>query len=388
MRGLLWTGVALVVLAGLASWVLPGQVDRRLNQVERAGPDTASPAAQEALARARVVDLHADPLLWDRDLLERLSHGQVDLPRLLEGHVAIQVFGLVTQSPSSQNFERTPAEDPDTVTLLAVLQRWPLATWRSRFARAVHQAGKLHDAAERSEGRLTVIRTRADLEELLAARAAGERRVGGLLGLEGMHALDGELGNVDRLFEAGLRMMAPTHFFDNRIGGSSAGVAKHGLTELGRQAIGRLQELGIVVDVAHASPRTIDDLLGLATAPLLASHTGVKATCPGPRNLSDDQIRGIASTGGVVGIGYFEGAVCGTEPAAIAAAMAHVRRLVGSAHVALGSDFDGAVTTAFDTTGLALLVDALRAEGFDGDEIQAALGGNALRVFRSVLPAE
>lgn len=386
MRWLGWAGAALAALGFPASLILPGWVDRQLNRVERAGPYEASREASQAVARTPIVDLHADPLLWDRDLLERLSHGQVDLPRLLEGKVAIQVFGLVTQVPSSQNFERTPADDPDMITLLAVLQRWPLASWGSRFARAVHQAEKLHDAADRSEGRLTVLRTRADLERLLADRAAGKRRVGGLLALEGMHALDGELRNLDRLFDAGLRMMAPTHFFDNRVGGASAGVEKYGLTEFGKQAFRRIQELGIVIDVAHASPATVDDLLALATTPIVASHTGVQATCPGPRNLSDDQIRGIAATGGVVGVGYFAAAVCGTTPAAIAAAMAHVRDLVGPAHLALGSDFDGAVTTAFDTTGLGLVVDALRSEGFSPEEIDGVLGANALRVFRAVLP--
>ncbi len=381
--------VLLLVLLGLVGFAfacLPGIVDRGLNRVAQPGPYAASDEATAALAAASVVDLHADPLLWSRDLLDRHAHGQVDVPRLLEGGVALQVFGLVTQSPVSQNFERTPADDPDTITLLAVLQRWPLATWTSRAARAVHQAERLQVAAEASAGRLAVIRTRGDLEQLLAARAQGSARVGGLLGLEGMHALDGELANVDVLFEAGVRMMAPAHFFDNRVGGSSAGVDKIGLTELGRRAIARMQELGIVLDLAHSSPRTFRDALAIATRPVVVSHTGVKATCPGPRNLSDEEIRGVAATGGVIGIGYFDGAVCDTSPAAIAKAMAHVRDLVGPEHVALGSDFDGAVATAFDTTGLALVVDAMREQGFGEADVQAALGTNALRVLRAGLP--
>lgn len=384
MRRLLAGGTALLLLVVLL-WV-PGRVDRALNRVEGKPPFLGSARAQALLASFGAVDLHADPLLWDRDLALRQDHGQVDLPRLIEGQVTVQVFGIVTQSPSSQNFERTPADDPDVVTLLAVFQRWPLPTWTSRLARAEHQAGKLVALEQRSEGRLRVIRTRSDLEAVLEARARGEETLGGLLGLEGMHALEGRIDGVDALFAAGVRMMAPTHFFDNRIAGASAGVEKYGLTELGRAAIRRAQELGILIDVAHASPATIDDLLGLARGPLLASHTGVQATCPGPRNLSDAQIRGIAETGGVIGIGYFEGAVCGTSPEHVARAMAHVRDLVGSDHVALGSDFDGAVVTDFDTTGLSLIVDALLAEGFTEAELRRVLSANAIRVFRAVLP--
>lgn len=380
--------LGLLLVLALVSLMAPGQVDRRLNRVAGQGVEPASALARALLEGAPVVDLHADPLLWDRDLLERLDHGQVDLPRLREGGVALQVFGIVSQTPWSQNFERTPADDPDAITALAVLQRWPLATWTRRSARALHQAGKLADAAARSEGALVVVRTGADLEALLARRAAGETVVGGLLGLEGMHALDGELGNLDRLFEAGVRMMAPTHFFDNRIGGSSAGLEKYGLTALGREALERMNTLGVVPDVAHASPRTVRDVLALARGPVVASHTGVQATCPGSRNLSDEQVLGIAATGGVIGIGYFEGAVCGTAPADIARAMAHVRRLAGARHVALGSDFDGAVTTAFDTTGLASLVDALLAEGFAPLDLDLALGANALRVLRATLPQD
>lgn len=386
MRWLRWVLLAFG-LAVLAAFVwAPAAVDRQLNGVAGTPPFQGTSHARALVGAFPSVDLHADPLLWDRDLNARLDHGQVDVPRLIEGGVALQVFGVVTQSPASQNFERTPAEDPDTITLLAFLQRWPIATWTSRRARAEHQAAKLVRAAEASGGALRVIRSREDLERLLAARGRGEKTVGGLLGLEGMHALDGKVEGVDALFAAGLRMMAPTHFFDNLIAGSSAGEEKHGLTELGRTAIQRAQALGIVIDVAHASPATIDDLLALTTGPLLASHTGVQATCPGPRNLSDAHVRGVAEKGGVIGIGYFAGAVCGTSPRHIARAMAHVRDLVGAEHVALGSDFDGAVMTAFDTTGLSLVVDALLAEGFTDDEVRLTLGANALRVFREVLP--
>jgi microsomal dipeptidase-like Zn-dependent dipeptidase len=379
----------LIAFVGLlaAAFLTPGLVDRRLNRVEAPAPPPPTERAAALFASLRVVDLHADPLLWQRDLSRRLDHGQVDLPRLVEGNVALQVFGLVTQSPVGQNFERNEADTPDTITLLAVLQRWPPATWRSRLARAVHQSRELEALASGSGGRLQVIRTSPDLHEFLAARARDPRQVAGLLGVEGAQALDGSLDGLDSLFVAGVRMIGLAHFFDNPVAGSSAGVEKHGLTPLGREVVLRMQELGIAIDLAHVSPASVSDALALATRPVVVSHTGVRATCPGPRNLSDEQIRGVAATGGVMGIAYFEGAVCGTGMGDIVRAMGHVKQLVGARHVALGSDFDGAVTTAFDTTQLASLVDALLAAGFDEDEIRGVMGENALRVLAETLPA-
>jgi microsomal dipeptidase-like Zn-dependent dipeptidase len=383
MRRLLLVALALVLLVfALAPYAL----DRMLNRVVGPPPPAPSERAQALFASLRVVDLHADPLLWQRDLGERLGHGQVDLPRLVEGNLALQVFGLVTQSPLGQNFERNESDAPDVITLLAVLQRWPPATWTSRLARARHQAAKLDALAARPGSPLRVIRTAAELREFLAAREADRARVAGVLAIEGAQALDGSLAGLDALFAAGVRMAGLAHFFDNAFAGSSAGVAKHGLTPLGREAVARMQQLGVAIDLAHVSPASVADVLALATKPVVVSHTGVQATCPGPRNLADEQIRGVAATGGVIGIAYFEGAVCGTSVGHIVRAMGHVRELVGPAHLALGSDFDGAVTTAFDTTQLAALVDGLLAAGFDEEEIRGVMGENALRVLEETLP--
>lgn len=377
----------LVLVAALAVGLAlaPRLADRSLNRVQGSVPP-ASERAKGLLARQAVVDLHADSLLWQRDLLVRIDHGQVDVPRLREGGVALQVFGLVTQTPAGLNYVRNRSDAFDMLTPLVVLQGWPPETWTSRRQRAVHQAEQLAETAARSGGALTVIETRKQLEALLVARHAGSQGVGGLLGIEGAQALDGKLESVDVLFAAGVRMIGLAHFFDNPIAGSSAGEEKHGLTPLGKQVVARMQELGIAVDLAHVSPQSVDDVLAMTTKPVVVSHTGVQATCPGPRNLSDAQLRGIAATGGVVGIGYWAGAVCGTSPVAIAQAMRHVRDLVGAPHVALGSDFDGSIVAAFDTTGLASLVDALLAEGFRESELGPVLGGNALRVLRETLP--
>jgi microsomal dipeptidase-like Zn-dependent dipeptidase len=379
--------VALLLLALLGVFTfLPGLLDRSLNRVVGPAPPETSSRAQALFATLRVVDLHADPLLWQRDLAQRLEHGHVDLPRLAAGNVALQVFGLVTQSPAGQNFERNESDAPDQITLLSVLQRWPRATWTSRLARALHQARALDELAVRSNGQLVVVHTAADLHRFFAERESGGARVAGLLGIEGAQALDGRLENLDVLFAAGVRMVGLAHFFDNPVAGSSAGALQHGLTPLGRDVIRRMETLGMAVDLAHVSPAAIDDVLALATKPVLVSHGGLQSVCPGPRNLSDAHVRGIAATGGVIGIGYFEGTVCGTSPELIARAIRATRDLVGIAHVALGSDFDGAVATAFDTTRLDAIVEALLAEGLSEDEIRLVMGENALRVLARVLP--
>lgn len=383
-RGL---GIALVGLLGLAlSLGLFGAcaLDAALNRVTGAAAPV-SPDALRVHGGLTVVDLHADPLLWGRDLLVRGRRGHVDLPRLQEGHVALQVFGVVTKSPWGLNFERNEG-DSDMLTSLLVVQRRPRKTWGSLLERALDQAARLEAAAAASGGRLRLIRTRADLERFLADRARDPQLVAGLLAIEGLHALEGKLANVDVLFAAGFRMMGLAHFFDNEVSGSAHGAEKGGVTALGREVIARMEALGVAVDLAHASPRTVEDALALATRPVVVSHTGVQGTCPGPRNLSDEQLRRVAAQGGVVGIGYFPGAVCGSEVADVVRAALHAREVAGAGAVAFGSDWDGATTTPFDAAGLARLSEGLLAAGMSEGDLRAMAGENALRVLRATLP--
>jgi membrane dipeptidase len=134
--------------------------------------------------------------------------------------------------------------------------------------------------------------------------------------------------------------------------------------------------------LSHAG---VAEVLAMAKRPVVSSHGGVQATCKVNRNLTDDEIKGIARTGGVVGIGYWDAALCDTSPRAAAKAMKHVRDLVGIETVALGSDYDGATTVRFDTSQLVQVTQALLDEGFTPDEIRAAMGGNALRVIRAAI---
>jgi microsomal dipeptidase-like Zn-dependent dipeptidase len=206
-----------------------------------------------------------------------------------------------------------------------------------------------------------------------------------MLSIEGLHDLEGKAENLDRLYAAGFRMASLTHFFDNQLAGSMHGERKGGLTPFGRQIVRAMEAKGMIVDVAHCSHRCVADILAMARRPVVSSHGGVQATCKVNRNLTDDEIRGVARTGGVIGIGYWDAAVCDLSPRSIARAMRHVRDLVGVQYVALGSDFDGSTTTRFDVAHLDQVTQALLDEGFTSDEIRAVMGGNALRVLSAGL---
>jgi microsomal dipeptidase-like Zn-dependent dipeptidase len=374
-----------VVLAGLLLW-LPARIDGSANTLDPRTLPEPSERARVLHERLLVVDLHDDLLLWQRDPLARGRIGHTDLPRLREGRIGLQVLGAPTKVPTGLNFERNRADAFDMVTALAVVQRWPVATWGSLRARALYIAARLDDAAERSGGVLRPVRTAADLADVVERFERGEPVVGGLLAAEGMHPLEGEVAGVDALFEAGYRMLAPTHFFDNEIGGSAHGEDKGGLSHLGARAIERMQQLGMLIDLAHASPATVRDVLRIARGPVVVSHVGAQATCPGPRNLSDEQLDAIAAGGGLIGIGFFEGAVCDISPDGIARAARHVADRVGVAHVALGSDWDGGTRVVIDPPHLVHLTDALLRAGFAEAEVEAIMGRNALRLLASALP--
>jgi len=381
--------IALVIVCGLVFFgLVPREVARRNNPVAAPPPYTVSPASSALHASLFVADLHADSLLWDRDLLTYDTIGQVDIPRLLKGNAGLQVFSAVTSVPANRNMQRNSSDSVDVITWLAIAGRWPFRTWRSIKQRALYQAGKLQAFADNSSGRLVLIRSRADLERYLSARADNRAVVAGLLALEGAQVLEGEVRNMDAMYAAGYRMLGLVHLFDNEMGGSAHGEHKQGLTGFGRAVVERAEALNMILDVAHASPALFDAVLAMATRPVVSSHTGVQGTCAGARNLTDAQLRAIAATGGVVGIGYWPTASCGDDVAAIIRSIRYTADLVGVEHVALGSDFDGSVQTPFDTTGLSLITAGLLADGFSAADIARVMGGNVVRLLRATLPPD
>lgn len=378
--------VVLLVAAVVAFYtVVPVVVDRRMNTVVSTTIPAVSPQASALHRTLFVADLHADELLWGRDLLLRVDRGHVDLPRLQEAKVALQVFSAVTKTPRDMNYDRNTGET-DNIALLALAQRWPGETRASLRARATYQAEKLQDAILRAGGAITLITSRDTLLAFAQRRGGDPMQVGALLAIEGLHALDGTLENVDVLFAHGYRMMGLTHFFDNEVAGSAHGVTHGGLTALGRQVVSRMEQLGIIVDLAHASTQTVQEVLAMATRPVVVSHTGVAAVCPGPRNLTDEQLRAIAANGGLIGIGYWDGAVCKPTVGNIVKAITHAVRVMGVQHVGLGSDFDGATETPWDTRGVIVITHALLEAGMSADDVSRVMGGNTLDFLLRTLP--
>ncbi len=380
-------GLILVALAGFFLLV-PGMAERDMNKIDGKPLIEISDEARALHASLEIVDLHADTLLWKRDILDRAERGHVDLPRLREGNVALQVFSSVTKTPRGQNYDSNSA-DSDNITLLAIGQMQPVRTWGSLLERSLWHAEKLERAFEAGREEIYQVWTPADLDRLMAARKDASKPVGALFSAEGLQSLQGNPDNLDRLYAAGMRMAGLTHFFDNELAGSMHGIEKGGLTPMGRDVIRRMERMGMIVDIAHCSHQCVAEVLAMAQRPVVSSHGGVQATCQENRNLTDAEIRGVAATGGIIGVGYWEGAVCDTSPRATARAMKHIRDLVGIEHVALGSDYDGAVTVRFDTSQLTQVTQALLDEGFTEDEIRAAMGGNALRVIgEGLVPQE
>lgn len=381
-RWFLGLAIVLIAAAGAFFGLAPGMTERSLNKIDGKPLAAVSDHARALHKTLTIVDLHSDTLLWQRSLLTRAGRGHVDLPRLEDGNVALQVFSSVTKTPKGQNYDANGG-DTDNITALTIAQLQPVRTWTSLLERSLWHAEKLHRAVADADGALRAVAAPADIDALLAARAAKARPVGAMLSIEGLQDLEGDIGNLDKLYAAGFRMAGLAHFFDNDVAGSMHGLKKYGLTPLGRKVVPRMEELGMIVDIAHCSRACVADILKIARRPVVSSHGGVQATCQVNRNLSDAQIRGVAATGGLIGIGYWDAAICDTSPASIAKAMKHVRDLVGIQYVALGSDYDGGTTVRFDTSKLVQVTQALIDAGFTDDEVRAAMGGNAIRVLRA-----
>lgn len=385
MRKKFWIPLTLIGAAAIGFFgFLPGYVEGSMNQIDGQPLIKVSDEAKALHKTLNIVDLHSDTLMWNRDLGKPADRGHMDLPRLQEGNVALQLFSSVTKTPKGQNYDGNGA-DTDNITLLTFAQLQPVKTWRSLVERSLYHAVKRDHAVSGSGGKLQAVDKAQQLDALLAARQKDRSTVGAMLTIEGLHNLEGKIENLDRLYDAGFRMAGFTHFFDNELGGSMHGLKKGGLTPFGRDVLRRMEAKGMIVDIAHLSHAGVAEVLAMAKRPVVSSHGGVQATCKVNRNLTDDEVRGVAKTGGIIGIGYWEGAICSTDPRAAAKAMKHVRDLVGIQHVALGSDYDGATTVRFDTSQLAQVTQALMDEGFTPDEIRAVMGENALRVIRAGL---
>jgi membrane dipeptidase len=379
---------AVLLLAGVTGFFVfgPGIVESSMNKIDGKALPKVNAEAIALHKTLTIVDLHSDSLMWQRSLLDRASRGHMDLPRLRYGNVALQVFSSVTKTPRGMNYDGN-SDKTDNILPLVIAQLQPFRTWGSLIERSLYHAQKLKKVAAQPGAELEIVQNMQSLNDLIAHRGMtiDPQPVGAMLSVEGLHNLEGKAENLDKLYAAGFRMASPTHFFDNQLAGSMHGIKKGGLTPFGRDIIRAMEDKGMIVDIAHCSHICVADILAMARKPVVSSHGGVQATCKVNRNLTDEEIMGVAKTGGIIGIGYWDGAVCDTSPVAVAKAMKHVRDLVGIEHVALGSDYDGATTVRFDTSQLVQVTQALMDAGFTSDEIRAVMGENAIRVFRQTL---
>jgi len=319
-------------------------------------------------------DSHADSLMWNRDLNQRSTAGHVDFPRLAEGGVRIQCFTIVTRGyPFVGGFP-----------LFAAYRGWPREAWRSDFGRCVWQLDRLDAYCQASGGKARVTASGAALE---AALAEGALCV--VIGIEGAHALEGRVERVRDLYARGVRFMGLTHLSNNELGGSSFPLmGNRPLTPLGRDMLDEMAQVGMLVDVAHASEQTLAEILSHPKARPFCSHTGVRAEGGGWRNLSDPALRTIADKGGVVGIILATVYLGGREFSDVCRHIEHAVKVMGEDAVGIGSDFDGMVPLPRgmrDVRDFSKIAEALLARGHPEARVDKILGGNLRRMFRETL---
>ncbi len=313
------------------------------------------------------IDLHADTLMWTRwlgyDLHARHTPplpfaalgGHVDLPRMRDGGMGAQFFGLVSLP----------------------------VTHGARGSEAVidAQIDALEETIARRPG-LRLVKTAAEVE---AARADGA--LGALLGIEGAHALEGNLDTLGRFARRGVRYLGVLHFSANEAGAPAYGRGRDdtvGLTRWGHDLVRRCEDERVLVDLSHINKRGFLDACAIARRPPIVSHTGVLGAFDHWRNIDDEQLRAVAERGGCVGVIFCPRFVGGDGLGPVVKHMKHILDVVGEDVPALGSDWDGFIVPTRplqDPTGLPLLTDALLEAGVPGRVVGKILRGNVMRVL-------
>jgi membrane dipeptidase len=338
------------------------------------------------------------------DLGSRHPDGNIDIPRMREGGLDALFFSIWV---------------PSDVT-------GPIAV-----KRAMQLVDSVHEAVRRHSNDLMMATTAADIR-----RAAAEKKIAALMGMEGGHMIDDDLGTLRDFARLGVRYLTLTHFKNNNWADSSTDKPKHnGLTDFGKDVVRELNRLGVMVDISHVADKTFADVLELTTVPVIASHSSCRAIANHPRNMTDDMMRALARNGGVMMINYEvsflseenrlasekSGGVVvaldqmskackgdeacstlemaritreamdkGTLPAVswetIVEHIDHAVKVAGVDHVGLGSDFDGATMPIGmeDASKLPKLTTALMAKGYSAADVAKILGGNILRVMEQV----
>jgi membrane dipeptidase len=314
------------------------------------------------------IDLHADTLMWSRwtgyDLHKKHEPplplaalgGHVDVPRMREGGMSAQFFGLVSL---------------------------PLADRVKGMARVIHeQIDALDSQMAKRPGALRLVRKAAEIESTKADGA-----MAALLGIEGAHALEGNLDNVEIFARRGVRYIGILHFSANEAGYPAYGKGRKdtdGLTRWGHELVERCEQHGVLVDLAHTNKQGFLDACRIAKKPPIVSHTGVLGAFEHWRNIDDAQLRAVSEKGGVVGVIFCPRFVGGDGLDPVIAHLKHIVNVVGEDAAALGSDWDGFIVPTRplkDPRGLPLLTDAMLAAGFSREAVGKILHDNVMRVL-------
>ncbi len=343
-----------------------------------------SPTARELHCRSIVCDGHCDTILaldrhnrqrqerapWGhppaadefRRLGERSPLGHIDLPRLIEGGVTAQVFALFVEDPY------LPGE---------------------AARRAVQLLDLFYREVEANAERLSLATCAADIR-----RAKAEGRVAGILGIEGGEALEGDLAVLRTFYRLGVRLLTVAWNRRNALAdGLKEARSGGGLTTFGVEAVQEMNRLGMIVDVSHLAPAGVRDVLEVSKAPVIASHSNARAVRDTPRNLSDEQARAIAASGGWIGLTFVPHFI--GEPATLERLLDHAEhllRVAGEDHVGIGGDYDGFGSGPEDNfqdlpdvSYLPRLTEGLLRRGLSEQVVEKVLGENFLRVFAEVV---
>ena len=311
-----------------------------------------------------VFDAHCDSILnvleVKRTLEQRSSEGHLDLPRLREGGVTAQIFAIYVR--------------------------------REYLARAAYQTLRaldaLHALFDRCPDDVILATTAADVQ-----RAKADGKIAAIIAIEGAESLEGDLGLLRVYHRLGVRNLGITWSLRNRAAdGVNETRTGGGLSNFGVELVEEMNRLGIMIDVAHLAPAGVRDVLGISQAPIIDSHANAKALRSVARNLTDEQLEGIASTGGVVGVTFVPYFLDEDWKQAslehLLDHIGHIVKVAGIDHVGLGSDFDGfgppPPTGLEDATCFPNITIGLLQRGYGEDDVRKILGGNFMRVFRQV----